>query len=145
MFNCYLKSSGNAASAFSIDNATAAITTNSYLDYETDIVNYGDGTTAELGIRAEDGQGSTAEVALTIVVNNVNEPPVFGEASYTGSVDEEQSSGAAVTLGTAISTTDENGDSLTYSLIGNCNLVQFKNMPLFLIIVISTRLCLDTL
>ena len=44
--------------------------------------------------------------------------PVLGAPSYTGTVDEEQSPGTAVSLAAAVSATDADGDTLTYSFSG---------------------------
>ena len=73
---------------------------------------------ATLGIQAIDSNGGTAQAALTVNIDDVNDAPTFGPASYSGTVNEEQSSGAAVTFSTAIAATDEDSNSITYSLIG---------------------------
>jgi hypothetical protein len=114
----FLVFSGTLASTFSIDSASAAITTGSLLDYESDPTSYGDGSIATLGVKATDSSGGTAQVAVTISVNDINDDPAFSAGSYTGSLDEEQSSGAAVTFGTAVAATDEDGHTITYSLVG---------------------------
>ena len=109
---------GTQASSFSISSSTAAITTGSLFDYETGPTSYGDGSIATLGVRATDSSGGTSEVAVTINVNDVNDDPAFTAGSYTGSVDEEQSSGAAVTFSTAVAASDEDGHTIMYSLVG---------------------------
>ncbi len=111
---------GTLASTFSINSGSGAITTASLFDYETGPTSYGDGTVATLGIKAADGNGGTVEAPLTVTVTNTNDAPTFGPASYTGLVDEEQTSGAAVTFSTAIAASDEDGNSLTYSIVGKC-------------------------
>ena len=65
-----------------------------------------------------DGNGGASQVPLTINLNDINDAPQFAQVAYTGSVDEEQATGAAVTLGVALVATDADGDVLTYSLIG---------------------------
>ena len=109
---------GSLASTFAINSASGAITTGSLFDYEVGPTSYGDGTVATLGIQAIDGNGGTAQAALTVNIADVNDAPVFGPASYSGTVNEEQSSGAAVTFSTAIVATDEDSNSISYSLIG---------------------------
>ena len=109
---------GTQSASFSIDSSTGAVSTASVLDYETGPTSYGDGTVATLGIQATDGNGGTSEVALSVTVNDANDAPTFTQSTYTGTVDEEQASGAAVTFAVAIAATDEDGDSLTYSLSG---------------------------
>ena len=84
---------------------------------------------ATLGIQAVDGNGGRAQVALTVSVTDINDAPVFGAASYTGTVNEEQISGSAVTFSTAIAATDEDNHSLTYSLVGeNATLIAFLSL-----------------
>ena len=56
--------------------------------------------------------------ALTINIQNTNDAPAFGLGSYTASVNEEQSSGTALTFGTAVTSSDQDGDTPSYSLIG---------------------------
>ena len=66
-------------------------------------------------LRAEsDGGNDTIEVM--IAVNDVNEAPVFGQASYSRSVDENVSTGTD--LGSPITADDVDGDTLTYTLSG---------------------------
>ena len=108
---------GSSAGSFSIDSTTAAITTAAVFDYET-TTSYGDGTTGVLAVKVVDGNGGSTTVAITVSVTDVNDTPTFGAASYTASVDEEQSSGTAITFGSALSTSDEEGDTVTYSLVG---------------------------
>ena len=98
--------------------STGAVSTGAIFDYEVGPTSYGDNTVATLGIQAVDGNGGTAQVALTVNVVDANDAPTFGAASYTGTVNEEQSSGAAVTFSVAIAASDEDNDGLTYSLVG---------------------------
>ena len=65
-----------------------------------------------------DGNGGSATVPITVSVNNINDAPTFANTSYTASVDEEKASGTAVTFGTALSSSDQDGDTVTYSLVG---------------------------
>ena len=64
---------------------------------------------------------------LTVTVTNINDAPTFGAASYTGNVNEEQTSGSAVTFSTAIAASDEDGHTLTYSLVGKFMIVSLSN------------------
>lgn len=108
---------GTSAASFAIDASTAAITTTAVFDYESGTTSYG-GTLATLAVKVVDSGGASATVPITITVNDINDAPTFGSGSYTGSVDEEQASGATVALGTALSTNDEDTDTITYSLVG---------------------------
>ena len=112
---CYL---GTSAGSLAIDGSTAAITTAAVFDYESGTTSYGDGTAAVLAVKVVDGNGGSATVPITVTVNNINDAPTFGAASYTASVNEEQSSGTAVTFGSALSSSDEDGHTVTYSLVG---------------------------
>ncbi len=105
-------------SSFAIDGSTATITTSIVFDFESGTTSYGDGTAAVLAVKVVDGNGGSATVPITVTVNNINDAPTFGAGSYTGSVDEEQASGATVTLGTAVSSSDQDGHTVTYSLVG---------------------------
>ena len=73
-----------------------------------------------------DGNGGSATVPITVTVTNINDAPTFGAGSYTASINEQQSSGTAVTFGSALSSSDEDGDSVTYSLVG-------KNLCVYII------------
>ena len=87
-------------------------------DYESGTTSYGDGTATVLAVKVVDGNGGSATVPITVTVNNINDPPSFGAGSYTGSVDEEKNSGETVTLGTAVTSSDPEGDTRSYSLVG---------------------------
>ena len=60
--------SGDDASFFTIDPASGQITTSASLDFETK-------TLYQVTVSASDGWGGSAEIAVTIRVTNVNEPP----------------------------------------------------------------------
>ena len=60
--------SGDDASSFAIDSASGQISTSTSLDFETK-------TLYQVTVSVNDGWGGFAEVAVTIQVTNVNEPP----------------------------------------------------------------------
>ena len=60
--------SGDDASSFAIDSASGQISTSASLDFETK-------TLYQVTVSVNDGWGGFAEVAVTIRVTNVNEPP----------------------------------------------------------------------
>ena len=109
---------GTDASVFSIDSTTGQLHTNTALDYETK-------SSYTVTITASDG---TAETTITVAINVVevtesvveateNRAPVFtAGSSTTRSVLEGTGSGIAI--GSAISATDADGDTLTYTLGG---------------------------
>ena len=99
--------------AFSIDPSTGQVRTHAALDYETK-----DAYT-DLAVRATDSTGLVGATRVTINVTDVHEnsAPVFTDgASTTRAIAEETDSG--VDIGSAISATDADNDTLTYTLGG---------------------------
>lgn len=99
--------------SFSINSKTGQLQTKAALDYETK-------SSYTLTIIADDGNGDSASIDGTINVTDINEQPVnnvpvFTEgSSTTRSVAENTGSG--VDIGSAVTATDADGDTLTYSL-----------------------------
>ena len=112
---------GPDASAFSIDGTTGQLRTDASLDYETK-------TSYTVTITVSDGRGGTDSITVTINVTDVDETlpnsaPVFSGESITRAVAENTSSG--VNIGSPISATDADNDTLTYSL-GGTDAVSFS-------------------
>ena len=102
--------SGIDGTSFSIDSTSGQLKTSTALDYETK-------TNYSVLITANDNQGGTDEITVTINVTDENDAPVFTEGSdTTRSIAENTNSG--VDIGTAVSATDEDGDTLIYTLSG---------------------------
>ena len=129
---------GTDAAAFSIDSTSGQLRTSAALDYETK-------TSYTVTITVSDGNDGTDAITVTINVtdvdetptNNVpksndleetptnNEPvsdkvnsgPVFDEGSSTTRAVSENT-GSGVDIGAAVSATDPDDDTLTYSLRG---------------------------
>ena len=100
---------GTDAAAFSINNTNGQLRTNAVLNFETK-------ATYSVTITASDGNLSDS-IAITINVTDANDAPVFtGGTSTIRSIAEN--TGAAINIGTAISATDEDDDTLTYTLGG---------------------------
>ncbi len=105
---------GTDAASFSIDSTTGQLRTNTFFDYETK-------TSYTVTITVSDGT-LTDSITVTINITDVDETPsnsgpVFSEGSSTSrTVTENTSSG--VDIGSAVSATDDDGDSLSYSLSG---------------------------
>ncbi len=97
--------SGDDASSFSIDSETGQLKTKAALDYE-------EKTSYSVTITVSDGS-RTDTITVTINVNNVNDAPVF---QYGSSITLSKNKGESV--GTSIRATDEDDDTLTYSLSG---------------------------
>ena len=107
--------SGTDASSFSIDSSSGQLRTSAALDYETE-------DTYSVTISVSDGKGGSATITVTINITNVDEAlannaPVFTEEdSTTRSIAENTGSG--VDIGSAVSATDDDNDTLSYSLGG---------------------------
>jgi Leucine-rich repeat (LRR) protein len=106
--------SGTDAAAFEIDNTTGQLKTRATLDYETK-------ATYTVTITASDGS-LTDTITVTINVTDIDEDPsnrapVFTEgASTTRTIAENTAAG--IHIGSAVSATDANDDTLTYTLSG---------------------------
>ena len=105
---------GTDAASFNIVSTSGQLQTKAALDYETK-------TTYTVAVTVSDGT-LTDTITVTINVTDIDETipnraPVFTEgSSTTRSVAENIGSG--VNIGTAVSATDADGDTLTYTLSG---------------------------
>ena len=85
-------------------------------DYEAAADSDGDNT-YEVAVMAEAG-GEMKETAVTVTVTNVNEAPMFAEATADRSINENSAEGTPV--GAPVTATDPDaGDTLAYSLNGD--------------------------
>jgi hypothetical protein len=106
---------GTDGAAFSIDSTTGQLRTSASLDHETK-------DTYTVTITVSDGNGGSATITVTINITDVDEipdntAPVFTEgSSATRSVAENTGSG--VDIGSAVSATDDDGDTLAWTLGG---------------------------
>ena len=103
---------GIDASAFSLDPATGQLQTSDALDYEAK-------STYTVTVSVSDGNGGSADISVTINVTDVDEnrAPVFSDgSSTTRSIAENTEAG--VNIGSAVSATDADDDTLTYTLGG---------------------------
>ena len=106
---------GTNASAFSIVSRSGQLRTRASLDYETK-------TSYSVSVSVSDGNGGSDRITVAINITDVNEAipnraPVFTDgSSTTRSVAENTASG--VNIGSPISATDADGNTLTYSLGG---------------------------
>ncbi len=101
---------GTDANAFSINSTNGQLRTSAALDYENK-------NSYSITVSVSDGNGGTDSITVTINVTDVNEnrAPVFSEGtSTTRTVAENTESG--VNIGTAVSATDADNDTLTYTL-----------------------------
>ena len=103
---------GTDAESFRIDSTNGRLRTSAALDYETK-------TSYSVTVSVSDSEGSTDTIDVTINVTDVDEnrAPVFTDGSTTTrSIAENTRSGQ--NIGTALSATDADNDTLTYSLSG---------------------------
>ncbi len=102
---------GTDTNAFSIDTTTGQLRTDATLDYETKSI-------YTVTITASDG---TDEATITVTINVIDETenraPVFTDGSST-SRSVAENTGSGVDIGRAVSATDADGHTLTYSLGG---------------------------
>ena len=101
---------GIDAASFGIVGSTGQLQTRAALDYETQ-------DAYSVVVTVSDGNGGTDTIGVAISVTDENDDPIFIEGdSTTRSVPENTLTG--VNIGSAVSATDEDGDTLTYSLSG---------------------------
>ncbi len=102
---------GTDAASFEIDGSTGQLKTKSGVSYDLE-------TKASYTVTVGVSDGTDADsIAVTINLTDANDAPVFTEGeSATRSVPEN--SGAAVNVGTPLAATDQDGDTLTYTLSG---------------------------
>ncbi len=100
---------GTDAASFDIVTTSGQLQTKTTLDYETK-------SSYSVTITAQDPGDLSATISVTINVTDVNEAPVFSSDSITLTVAEN--TGASVNIGSAVSATDPDGDTLSYSLSG---------------------------
>ena len=101
--------SGTDAGSFDIDTGSGQLKTNAALDYETK-------TSYSVTITASDGKKNDT-ITVTINVTDVNEAPVFAATNDTALTIAENTA-AGTNIGTAFAASDEDNDTLTFSLGG---------------------------
>ena len=107
---------GTDAAFFSINTNIGQLQTLAALDYETK-------NTYTVTVKASDGNGGSDSITVTINVIDVaevvpNNPPMFSDgAATTRSIAENTPSGR--NIGGAVTATDPDSDTLTYSLSGS--------------------------
>ena len=106
---------GTDVSSFSIDSSSGQLRTSATLDYEAK-------DSYSVTITVSDGKGGNDTISVTINITNVDESapnnaPTFDDGeSTTRTVAENTASG--VDIGSAVSATDADDDTLSYSLGG---------------------------
>ena len=107
--------SGTDAGSFSIVSTTGQLQTNADLDYETK-------SFYSVTVSVSDGNGGRDSITVTINVTDVTETPANNAPDFTEGTSTTRSvaenTGSGVDIGTAVSATDADGDTLTYTLSG---------------------------
>ena len=103
--------SGTDATSFTINSSTGRLQTAVALDYETK-------SSYTVTVTVSDGNGGSDTISVQINVVNINEnrAPTFVDGTMT-SRSVEEGTEADRNIGTPVSATDPNGDTLTYIII----------------------------
>ncbi len=103
--------SGTGAASFAIDSTTGQLRTKAALDYETKM-------TYMVTVNANDGNGGTDSIDVTINVTDVNDAPAF-PSTELGARDIAENTAAGMDIGAPVAAADaDTGDTLTYTLGG---------------------------
>ena len=98
--------------SFDIDSASGQIQTKSGVTYD-----YETKSSYSVTVKADDNNGGTATIDVTITVADVDEPPEFDSATATREVPENTEAGG--NIGVPVTAADpDTGDTLTYTLEG---------------------------
>ena len=98
--------------SFDIDSASGQIQTKSGVTYDHEIK-----SSYSVTVKADDNNGGTATIDVTITVADVDEPPEFDSATATREVPENTEAGG--NIGAPVTAADpDTGDTLTYTLGG---------------------------
>ena len=103
---------GADADSFDIDSASGQIQTKSGVTYDHETK-----SSYSVTVKADDNNGGTATIDVTITVTDVDEPPEFDSATATREVPENTEAGG--NIGAPVTANDpDTGDTLTYTLEG---------------------------
>ena len=96
--------------SFDIDSASGQIQTKSGVTYDHEIK-----SSYSVTVKADDNNGGTATIDVTITVADVNEPPKFSVETASSTIAENTTTGVAI--GAPVTATDpDTGDTPTYTL-----------------------------
>ena len=103
---------GADADSFDIDSASGQIQTKSGVAYDHEVK-----SSYSVTVKADDNNGGTATIDVTITVADVNEPPEFDSATATREVPENTEAGE--NIGAPVTANDpDTGDTPAYTLEG---------------------------
>ena len=97
--------------SFDIDSASGQIQTKPGVTYDHESK-----SSYSVTVKADDNNGGTATIDVTITVADVNEPPKFDSATATREVPENTEAGG--NIGAPVTANDPDSDTLTYTLGG---------------------------
>ena len=98
--------------SFDIDSASGQIQTKSGVTYDHEIK-----SSYSVTVKADDNNGGTATIDVTITVADVNEPPEFSVETASRTIAENTTTGVAI--GAPVTATDpDTGDTPAYTLGG---------------------------
>ncbi len=101
---------GTDAASFTIVSTTGQLQTSAALDHETD-------DAYSVTVSVSDSNGGTDSIDVAISVTDANDAPVFTNGTTTTrAIAENTASGQ--NIGTAVAATDQDGDTITYTLSG---------------------------
>ena len=104
---------GTDSASFQIVSASGQIRTKTGVTYDHEAK-----SSYSVTVKADDGNGGTDTIDVTITVTNVNEPPAFSAETDTRTIDENTAAGES--MGSPLTATDpDDGDTLTYTLGGD--------------------------
>ncbi len=102
--------SGEESGSFEIDAATGQLMTKQGVSYD-----YETKSTYSLTVTAEDPDGATASISVTVNLTDANDPPAF-DAGPSAAFSLPENTAAGENVGLLLTATDQDGDTLTYSL-----------------------------
>ena len=98
--------------SFDIDSASGQIQTKSGVTYDHEVK-----SSYSVTVKADDNNGGTATIDVTITVADVNEPPEFSVETASRTIAENTTTGVAI--GAPVTATDpDTGDTPAYTLEG---------------------------
>ena len=104
--------SGDDAGSFDLNAATGQLTTGEGVTYD-----YEANQTYAVTVTAEDPEGASASINVTVSLTDANDPPVF-DAGPSAAFNLPENTAAGENVGLPLTATDPDDDTLTYSLSG---------------------------
>ena len=104
---------------YSLDQTSAAsfeiVATSGQLQTKVDL-NHEAKPSYTVTVTATDGQGASDDITVTISLTDTNDAPTFNSGLTTITFEVDENTVAGTNIGTALTATDQDSDTLTYSL-----------------------------